>query len=281
MTRGLSIESCEKAVSDLKALLAGGTFENGIPIPVSFQEIYRSSIERGYADPAAHYAYGWEWTYLFSSTNGISILCLLGLGLIGVFSSETSSRMEGVFLCSARRHRAALSKMLAALSFAAGSTILLVGMDLLTTALTYGLDGLSLPVSQLIQINASLTIGGAYAIILLIFIVAAFAIGALVAFSSALFRHATAALLSAGVIIFAQLLLLVVCNGALAFQYPLLDRLQGYANMLPAVVFLNQYELFNKIIEPKYLWFALAFPAILTGALLWLTPRRFLRQRKA
>lgn len=207
--------------------------------------------------------------------DGYFALFLLVLGLLPVFTQENTARMDGVLLSTAKRGRAAATKVLASAAFALLVALLVYGFETLVIALTYGLDGANAPAATLFQFSAQSmqTIGGYYTLAGLSAAAAVAASAALVTLSSSLFRQPLPALLLAAALVAAQF------APSLAFGSN--RNLLAYMNLLPAPALTSPWNWLGSLSAVKYTAFALAFPALLSVLLFCLAPRCFLRRRKA
>ena len=281
-----SVESLQDSIKNAKEALARGNNEDGSPLQFYAVKGYMAIVKNGFDTPVVHYAQGWNTLYIANSpVAGAFILFLLALGLLPLFNRERSSRMESVLLCSTKRVKAAEAKMLVGLCYASALAILFFGLEFLVVALTYGLDGASLPMSAMGSwySGSSMTIGEAYTLAAIAALLAAVACGALVSLASALFRHPLAVLLCAGAFIAIQFVLSDAFNsyGRFFMDKPLLYYLQSYIYRLPAVVLIIKLKLVVSMAELRYAVFLIGFPALLTGLIFWLAPRHYLKQRKA
>ena len=279
-----TVENLQQSAKDAQDTLQQGSNADGSSLSPSDKQALEAQVKNGFDTPVVHYMEGWKFLGRMPA-DGLFALFLLVLGLLPLFSQESSSRMEGVLLCAVERHRAAMAKMLAAAAFALGVPVLIYGFETLVLALTYGLDGASVPISTLYEFSfksGGRTVGGLYALVGLAVIAAAMASAALIALSSSLFRNPVLSLLFTAALIAVQFLSNTFLTG-IAFRGNSinLNHLQQFINLLPAPALINVYTWIDSMRDADLAAFALAFPALLTSLLFWLAPRHYLKQRKA
>ncbi len=232
------------------------------------------SFQEPPATPVVHDLGGW---YTLGRTMGSEMLLLLliVLGLLQLYTQESSSKMDGVLLSAAKRGRATAAKTLAAMAFTLGGALFVCGVEVLVVGLTLGLDGANMPLSALHNWSAASdeTIAAFYALVAGVIVMAAVAWSALVVLASSLFRNPVAALLFAAVCLAAQMAIGMTMNSS--------SPLYAYSQLFPVPVLISPWSWLEDVIQAKYAAFALVFPSAIALFALGFAPRCFLKHRKA
>ncbi len=282
-----SVEGLIKMKQSAQKALTTGMDENGNPLLKFQRKEYEESIKAVPVTPVIRYAAGWDTQYFFFDFNatGPIMIGLLALIVLPLFGKERSSRLESILLCSPRRTPACIAKMLAAAVYAAALVVLFLGLELLISAITYGLEGAFAPskIAPGLSNIASCLFG------LLATMLAAAACASLIALATTLTRNTLLALLIAAILIAVQVLISrAIDDGVSAWLFRWIDdrtleppwyyEYQVHARMLPVNALLNNTVMgygFN------YMAFTLGLPIGLSALLIWLSPKLFLKRRKS
>jgi ABC-type transport system involved in multi-copper enzyme maturation permease subunit len=247
------------------------------------RQYFEHALASSQETTVVHYAEGWKQMLMQVQWQGLYVLIMFIPALVPLFASESAGKMEGILLCAARRKRAVSAKLLAALLYAAAITVALYGLPVLLTALTYGLDGASLPASTLngwLSYLPGEAIGFVYLKAGLVSLMAALACALAVSLGSSLFRNPLPALLGCAAIIVAQYVPAILGQTfALTQLITEFDLPVRIAALLPAVPLTFTSQLFYSLDWRGDFEIAVALSLLISGLALWLTPRLYLRPR--
>lgn len=181
-----------KLHDQIQRILTTGQDDDGNALTQRARYFYEHALSVYREPTVVHYAEGWRQLPMQVQWQGLYVLILFIPALRPLFTGESTAKTDGILLCAARRRQAAAAKLLAACLYATVMTLVVYGLPLLFTGLTYGLDGASQPASALngfLPHRPGETVGFVYLKAGIVSLLAAVACALVVALGSALFRR--------------------------------------------------------------------------------------------